>query len=115
KAPTVRGEGCRRATVYAEASGSEGMRNVARGANATQIQRGIQVVVEAITDELKNMSKKIGSSKGVAQVGTSLAYNDEQIGKMIAEAMDKVGKDGVITVEEGKSLDTTIDLVEGMQ
>jgi chaperonin GroEL len=91
------------------------MRNVASGANPTQIQRGINLAVEAIVAELKKMSKKIESSKEVAQVGTSSANQDEQIGKMISEAMDKVGKDGVITVEEGKALDTTVELVEGMQ
>src|SRR6476619_1788490 len=88
---------------------------VASGANATQVQRGIQLAVDAIIDELKKMSKKVENSSQVAQVGTSSANQDEQIGKMIAEAMDKVGKDGVITVEEGKSLETTIELVEGMQ
>src|SRR6478736_1295894 len=102
-------------TVYAEAIFGEGLKNVASGANPTQIQKGINLAVEAIVEELKKMSKKIDSSKEVAQVGTSSANQDEQIGKMIAEAMDKVGKDGVITVEEGKSLDTTIELVEGMQ
>jgi chaperonin GroEL len=91
------------------------MRNVASGANPTQIQRGINLAVEAIVAELRNMSKKISSSKEVAQVGTSSANQDEQIGKMIADAMDKVGKDGVITVEEGKSLETSVELVEGMQ
>src|SRR6201999_783677 len=103
------------ATVYAEAVFSEGLRNVASGANATQIQRGINLAVDAIIAELKKMSKKIENSKEVAQVGTSSANQDSQIGKMIADAMDKVGKDGVITVEEGKSLDTTVELVEGMQ
>src|ERR1700709_911078 len=112
---TVAGDGTPTATVYAEAIFSEGLRNVASGANATQIQRGINLAVEAIIGELKKMSKKIENSKEVAQVGTSSANQDEQIGKMIADAMDKVGKDGVITVDEGKSLDTTIELVEGMQ
>src|SRR5205085_2379557 len=79
------------------------------------VAKEIELAVEAIVDELKRMSKKVDSSKEVAQVGTSSANQDEQIGKMIADAMDKVGKDGVITVEEGKSLDTTIELVEGMQ
>src|SRR2546421_8532019 len=115
KTSSVAGDGTTTATVYAEAIFSEGLKNVASGANATQIQRGINLAVEAITNELKNMSKKISSSKEVAQVGTSSANQDEQIGKLIAEAMDKVGKDGVITVEEGKSLDTTVELVEGMQ
>ena len=115
KTSTVAGDGTTTATVYAEAIFTEGLRNVGSGANPTQIQRGINLAVEAIVAELKNMSKKISSSKEVAQVGTSSANQDEQIGKMIADAMEKVGKDGVITVEEGKSLDTHVDLVEGMQ
>src|SRR6266516_1778268 len=109
------GDGTTTATVYAEAIFSEGLRNVASGANATQIQRGIQIAVEAIVDELGKMSKKVENSQQVAQVGASSANQDQQIGQMIADAMDKVGKDGVITVEEGKSLDTQIELVEGMQ
>jgi chaperonin GroEL len=115
KTSTVAGDGTTTATVYAEAIFGEGLRNVASGGNPTQIQRGINLAVEAIVEELKRMSKKVDSSKEVAQVGTSSANQDEQIGKMIAEAMDKVGKDGVITVEEGKALDTTVELVEGMQ
>ncbi len=115
KTSTVAGDGTTTATVYAEAIFGEGLKNVASGANPTQIQKGINLAVEAIVEELKKMSKKIESSKEVAQVGTSSANQDEQIGKMIADAMDKVGKDGVITVEEGKSLDTTVELVEGMQ
>jgi chaperonin GroEL len=115
KTSSVAGDGTTTATVYAEAIFAEGMRNVASGANATQIQRGIQSAVDAIVDELKRLSKKVENSKEIAQVGASSANQDEQIGKMIAEAMDKVGKDGVITVEEGKALDTTVELVEGMQ
>src|SRR5438874_3735270 len=115
KTSTVAGDGTTTATVYAEAIFGEGLRNVASGANPTQIQKGINLAVEAIVEELKKMSKKIDSSKEVAQVGTSSANQDEQIGKMIADAMEKVGKDGVITVEEGKSLDTTVELLEGMQ
>src|SRR3954454_2055473 len=115
KTSRVAGDGTTTATVYAEAIFSEGMKNVASGANATQIQRGINLAVDAIIGELKKMSKPIANSKEIAQVGTSSANQDEQIGKMIADAMDKVGKDGVITVEEGKSLDTKVDLVEGMQ
>ena len=115
KTSTIAGDGTTTATVYAEAIFAEGMRNVTSGANPTQIQRGIQLAVEAIVDELKKMSKKVDSSKEIAQVGTSSANQDEVIGKMIADAMDKVGKDGVITVEEGKSLETTVELVEGMQ
>src|SRR5881227_436233 len=115
KTSKVAGDGTTTATVYAEAIFGEGLRNVASGASPTQIQKGINLAVEAIVEELKRMSKKVDSSKEVAQVGTSSANQDEQIGKMIADAMDKVGKDGVITVEEGKSLDTTVELVEGMQ
>src|SRR5215207_9246240 len=115
KTSTVAGDGTTTATVYAEAIFTEGLKNVASGANATQIQRGINLAVEAIVEELQKMSKKVTSSKEIAQVGTSSANQDTQIGKMIADAMDKVGKDGVITVEEGKSLDTNIELVEGMQ
>jgi len=115
KTSTVAGDGTTTATVYAEAIFSEGLRNVASGANATQIQRGIQIAVDAIVDDLKKMSKKVDNSSQVAQVGTSSANQDPQIGQMIADAMEKVGKDGVITVEEGKSLDTQIELVEGMQ
>ncbi|MDW8261742.1 MAG: chaperonin GroEL [Phycisphaerales bacterium] len=115
KTSSVAGDGTTTATILAEAIFSEGLRNVASGANPMQIQRGINAAVEAIVEELKKQSKKVESSKEIAQVGTVSANNDELIGKMIADAMDKVRKDGVITVEEGKSLDTTIELVEGMQ
>src|SRR3989441_2205181 len=115
KTSSVAGDGTTTATVYAEAIFSEGLKNVSSGANATQIQKGINEAVEALVNELQKMSKKVTSSKEIAQVGASSANQDEQIGKMIADAMDKVGKDGVITVEEGKSLETTIELVEGMQ
>ena len=115
KTSTVAGDGTTTATVYAEAIFAEGLRNVASGANPAQVQKGIHLAVEAIVNELTKVSKKIESSKEVAQVGTSSANQDEQIGKLIADAMDKVGKDGVITVEEGKSLETTVELLEGMQ
>ncbi len=115
KTSKVAGDGTTTATVYAEAIFTEGLKNVASGANATQIQRGINIAVEAIVDDLRKMSKKIENSKEIAQVGASSANQDQQIGQMIADAMDKVGKDGVITVEEGKSLDTHVELVEGMQ
>src|SRR5438132_6401991 len=115
KTSTVAGDGTTTATVYAEAIFGEGLKNVASGANPTQIQKGINLAVDAIVDELKKMSKKVESSKEIAQVGASSANQDEQIGKMIADAMDKVGKDGVITVEEGKTLETHVELVEGMQ
>jgi len=115
KTSTVAGDGTTTATVYAEAIFSEGLRNVGSGGNATQIQRGIQLAVDAIVEELKTMSKTVENSEEVAQVGASSANQDQQIGRMIADAMDKVGKDGVITVEEGKSLETQVELVEGMQ
>ena len=111
----VAGDGTTTATVYAEAIYSEGLKSVGSGANSTQVQRGITLAIEAIVAELKAQSKKVSNSKEIAQVGTASANHDAQIGQMIADAMDKVGKDGVITVEEGKSLDTTIELVEGMQ
>ena len=115
KTSTVAGDGTTTATVLAEAIFTEGLRHVASGTNPTQIQRGIQLAVDAITDELHRMSKKVDSSKEVAQVGTSSANQDTQIGQQIADAMEKVGKDGVITVEEGKGLDNEVKLVEGMQ
>ena len=115
KTSTIAGDGTTTATVYAEAIFTEGLKNVTAGANATQIQRGIQLAVDAIVEELKAMSKKVTNSKEVAQVGTSSANQDPQIGQMIADAMDKVGKDGVITVEEGKSLETEVKLLDGMQ
>ena len=115
KTSTVAGDGTTTATIYAEAIFTEGLKNVTAGANATQIQRGINMAVDAIVDELRKMSKKVEGSREIAQVGTSSANQDEQIGKMIADAMEKVGKDGVITVEEGKSLETKVELVEGMQ
>src|SRR3954454_5525572 len=115
KTSTVAGDGTTTATVYAEAIFSEGLRNVASGANATQIQRGIQIAVDAIVEDLKKMSKKVENDQQVAQVGASSANQDKQIGDMIAEAMKKVGKDGVITVEDGKSLETELKLVDGLQ
>src|SRR5450432_1204759 len=116
KTSKVAGDGTTTATVYAEAIFAEGMKNVASGANPTQIQRGINLAVEAIVDELKKMSKPIqAGTKEQEQVGTASANQDTEIGKILAEAYKKVGPDGVVTVEEGKSLDTTLDLVEGMQ
>ncbi len=109
------GDGTTTATVYAEAIFAEGLKNVTAGANPNEIKRGIDMAVDGLITELGKMSKKVSSSKEIAQVGTCSANQDEQIGKIIAEAMDKVGKDGVITVEEGKSLETEVELVEGMQ
>jgi chaperonin GroEL len=109
------GDGTTTATIYAEAIFAEGLKNITAGAHAHEIKRGIDLAVEAIVNALGKMSKPVKSSTEIAQVGTCAANQDQAIGKIIAEAMDKVGKDGVITVEEGKSLDTTVDLVEGMQ
>jgi chaperonin GroEL len=115
KASKEAGDGTTTATIYAEAIFAEGLKNITSGANPNQIKRGIDKAVASVVDELKKMSKKVSSSKEIAQVGTCSANQDEAIGKIIADAMDKVGKDGVITVEEGKSLETEVELVEGMQ
>ena len=115
KTSSVAGDGTTTATIYAEAIFEEGLKNVVAGAKAIELKRGIDKAVDAMTAEFKAISKPIKSSKEIAQVGTCAANQDAEIGKMIAEAMDKVGKDGVITVEEGKGLDTEVDLVEGMQ
>jgi len=115
KASKDAGDGTTTATIYAEAIFREGLKNITAGANANQIKRGIDLAIEALIAELQSKSKKISSSEEIAQVATCSANQDQAIGDIIAQAMDKVGKDGVITVEEGKSLDTTVDLVEGMQ
>jgi chaperonin GroEL len=115
KTSNVAGDGTTTATIYAEAIFEEGLKNVTAGAKAMQLKRGIDKAVESVVAELEKLSKPIRSSKEIAQVGTCAANQDEEIGKMIAEAMEKVGKDGVITVEEGKGLETTVELVEGMQ
>jgi chaperonin GroEL len=109
------GDGTTTATIYAEAIFAEGLKNITAGANANAVKRGIDQAVAAIVDQLKKMSKPVSGSKEIAQVGTCSANQDEKVGKIIAEAMDKVGKDGVITVEEGKTLDTEVELLEGMQ
>ncbi len=115
KASKDAGDGTTTATIYAEAIYAEGLKVITAGANPNMVKRGIDAAVTAVIDELQKMSKKIESSKEIAQVGTCSANQDATIGKIIAEAMDKVGKDGVITVEEGKSLETEVELVEGMQ
>ncbi|MEY3027374.1 MAG: 60 kDa chaperonin [Planctomycetota bacterium] len=115
KASKDAGDGTTTATVYAEAIYQEGLRNITAGANANSVKRGIDKAVAAIIDELHRMSKKVSGSKEISQVGACSANQDTEIGEIIAEAMDKVGKDGVITVEEGKSLDTHVALLEGMQ
>jgi chaperonin GroEL len=115
KASKDAGDGTTTATIYAEAIYAEGLKVITSGANPNLVKRGIDQAVTAVVDELKRMSKKVETSKEIAQVGTCSANHDTEIGKIIAEAMDKVGKDGVITVEEGKSLNTEVELVEGMQ
>jgi len=115
KASKDAGDGTTTATVYAEAIFQEGLRNITAGANANSVKRGIDKAVAGIVEELRRMSKKVSGSKEIAQVGACSANQDTAIGNIIAEAMDKVGKDGVITVEEGKSLDTHVELLEGMQ
>jgi chaperonin GroEL len=115
KASKDAGDGTTTATIYAEAIYAEGLKVITAGANPNQVKRGIESAVSTIVDELKSASKKVDSSKEIAQTGTVSANNDPEIGKIIAQAMDKVGKDGVITVEEGKSLNTEVELVEGMQ
>ncbi|MCD4823669.1 MAG: chaperonin GroEL [Phycisphaerae bacterium] len=115
KTSDIAGDGTTTATIYAEAIFEEGLKNVTAGAKAMQLKRGIEKAVDALVNELGNLSNPVKSSKEIAQVGTCSANQDAEIGKMIADAMDKVGKDGVITVEEGKGLDTHVDLVEGMQ
>jgi chaperonin GroEL len=115
KASKDAGDGTTTATVYAEAIFQEGLKNITAGANANAVKRGIDKAVETVVSELKRMSKPVKDSKEIAQVGTCSANQDTQVGAIIAEAMDKVGKDGVITVEEGKSLETEVELLEGMQ
>jgi len=115
KTSTVAGDGTTTATILAEAIFEEGLKNITAGANATQVKRGIDLAVEAIVGELRNMSIPVESGKQIEQVATCSANQDVEIGKKLAEAMNRVGKDGVITVEEGQSLETTVDLLEGMQ
>ncbi len=115
KTSTVAGDGTTTATILAEAIFEEGLKNITAGANPMQVKRGIDMAVEKIVDELKKMSTKIESGKQIEQVSTCSANQDAEIGKIMAQAMEKVGKDGVITVEEGQSLETTVELVEGMQ
>jgi len=115
KTSDVAGDGTTTATVLAYAIYKEGMKYVTAGANSIDIKRGVDKAVETVVDEIKKMSKPVLEKKEIAQVGTISANNDPSIGELIAEAMDKVGKDGVITVEEAKSMATTLDVVEGMQ
>ena len=115
KTSDMAGDGTTTATVLAEAIYREGLKNVTAGANPTSLQRGIQKAVDAIVGELAKISKKVKDRTEIAQVATVSANWDSAIGNIIADAMDKVGKDGTITVEEAKSIETTLDVVEGMQ
>jgi len=115
KTSDVAGDGTTTATVLAQAIYREGMKNVTAGANPMDLKRGIEKAVAAVIENLKKMSKLVNDKKEISQVGSISANSDETIGKLIAEAVDKVGKDGVITVEEAKSMTTSLDVVEGMQ
>ena len=115
KTSDLAGDGTTTATVLAQAIYREGLKNVTAGANPMELKRGIDKAVEAIIEELKAVSTPTPGKKEIAQVGTISANNDAEIGKLIAEAMEKVGKDGVITVEEAKGLETTLETVDGMQ
>jgi chaperonin GroEL len=115
KTSDIAGDGTTTATVLAQAIVSAGLKNVTAGANPMELKRGIEKAVTAIVAELKNISRDISDKNEIAQVGTISANNDEAIGNLIADAMDKVGKDGVITVEEAKGTETYLDTVEGMQ
>tara|TARA_B100001093_G_scaffold518193_1_gene602218 strand:- start:239 stop:1888 length:1650 start_codon:yes stop_codon:yes gene_type:complete len=115
KANDVAGDGTTTATVLAQCIAQEGAKAVAAGMNPMDLKRGVDMAVEAVVETIVNRSNKISTSDEVAQVGTISANGEEEIGKMIAEAMERVGNEGVITVEEAKSLDTELDVVEGMQ
>jgi len=115
KTSDVAGDGTTTATVLAEAIFKEGYRNLTAGADAMALARGIRKAVEAVTESLKKQSKPISGKNDIANVASISANNDREIGSIMADAFDRVGKDGVITVEEGKSLETFVDVVEGMQ
>ena len=109
------GDGTTTATVLAQAIVREGAKAVAAGMNPMDLKRGIEIAVEKVVADLKSRSKRITSNEEIAQIGTISANGNKSIGEMIAKAMDKVGKEGVITAEEAKSLETELDVVEGMQ
>ncbi len=115
KTSDMAGDGTTTATVLARAIYKEGQKLVAAGNNPMSIKRGIDRGVAAVVEELKNLSKPTRDKTEIAQVGTISANNDPMVGNLISEAMEKVGKEGVITVEEAKSMETTLDIVEGMQ
>ena len=115
KTSDVAGDGTTTATVLARAIFKEGIRSVARGSNSMAVRRGIEKAVDAAVEHLKSMAKPVSKKDEIAQVGAISANSDMEIGNLLADAMEKVGKDGVITVEEGKQIETTLELVEGMQ
>ncbi|UCZ57408.1 chaperonin GroEL [Desulfurispirillum indicum] len=115
KTSDIAGDGTTTATILAQAIYREGIKNVIAGANPMELKKGIDAAVDAVVKNLKDISKEINSKKEIAQVGTISANSDETIGEILAEAMEKVGKDGVITIEEAKSMETTLETVEGMQ
>ncbi|MFC2287687.1 MAG: TCP-1/cpn60 chaperonin family protein, partial [Selenomonas sp.] len=114
KTNDIAGDGTTTATLLAQAMIHEGMRNVAAGANPMILKKGIDQAVKKLVDEIKSNSKKVEGKAAIAQVA-AISSGDEEVGELIAEAMEKVGKDGVITVEESKSMDTNLSVVEGMQ
>jgi chaperonin GroEL len=115
KTSDAAGDGTTTATVLAQAIVREGLKNVTAGANPMDLKRGIDIAVSAITNELKSISREVKNKNEIAQVGTISANNDSTIGNLIADAMEKVGKDGVISVEEAKGTETSMDVVEGLQ
>src|SRR5262245_17848014 len=115
KTSDIAGDGTTTATVLARAIFKEGLRNIVAGSNPTAVRRGIEKAVDAAVEHLKSIAKAVSKKEEIAQVGAISANNDKEIGDLLANAMEKVGKDGVITVEEGKTTDTTLELVEGMQ
>ncbi|MEE8418425.1 MAG: TCP-1/cpn60 chaperonin family protein, partial [candidate division Zixibacteria bacterium] len=115
KTSDVAGDGTTTATVLAQAMYREGLKNVTAGANPMALKRGIEAATKAVVEEIKKMSTEVADKSQIAQIGAISANNDQFIGDLISDAMEKVGKDGVITVEEAKSTDTTLDVVEGMQ
>ena len=115
KSSDAAGDGTTTATVLAQAIVKQGAKAVASGMNPMDLKRGIDLAVDKVLSDLKTRAKKLGSSGEIAQVGTISANGEEEIGKKISEAMDKVGRDGVITVEESKTRDTTLETTEGMQ
>ncbi|MCY2939666.1 MAG: chaperonin GroEL, partial [Planctomycetota bacterium] len=115
KTSDVAGDGTTTATILALSIYQEGLRNIASGANPMAVKRGIDKAVSAVSEHIEKSAKKLSSKKEIAQVASISANNDPVIGKMMADAFERVGKDGVITVEEGKTSDTTLEFVEGMQ